>query len=452
MISPSACRERSAGSSPTASAPLTQQLLREPCGGDIGSAAFDIMCFGEALPRRGLDPRVVRAIAQIGRFCGEPVTAASCAAEAGLSSSRFLHLFKQETGISFRAFRAWKRARHLLHFANQDLNLAHLAQDIGYPDSTHFSHSIRRFYGLKPRAIFSGSRDLAIRIARIAHGRKKPDDARRMIAGRIPWEPRRDIARVPIHERQGRHHLRAERRADRPEAASRAGDAGGNGARGEGRLRRRRQHHAYPSAPAGAGQGTSAVLGGRASPARSSRRSARPARASSSITPRAQSGPDYKGALDCVRETKPEMAACNAGSLNYLKVKADNTWAWPPMMFDNSVEKVQDYLDVMKQADTIPEFECFDVGIVRCVGMYRQTGMYSGPLEYNFVMGVASGMPADPELLPILLEAESAGCALAGHRDRAGRNLAAASALRRSRRPSAHRAGRYVLSAPTAPR
>ena len=104
----------------------------------------------------------LKSIAQIGRFCGEPVTAASCAAEAGLSSSRFLHLFKQETGISFRAFRAWKRARHLLHFANQDLNLAHLAQDIGYPDSTHFSHSIRRFYGLKPRAIFSGSRDLAI--------------------------------------------------------------------------------------------------------------------------------------------------------------------------------------------------------------------------------------------------------------------------------------------------
>ena len=62
------------------------------------------------------------------------------------------------------------------------------------------------------------------------------------------------------------------------------------------------------------------------------------------------SGPNYGGALDCVRETKPEMAACNAGSLNYLKVKADNTWAWPPMLFDNAVEKVQDYLDVMKNA------------------------------------------------------------------------------------------------------
>jgi AraC-like DNA-binding protein len=128
----------------------------------ITSAELDVMCFGEALPPRALDPRVARSIAQIDSFSGAPVTAASCAAAAGLSSSRFLHLFKQETGISFRAFRAWKRARHLLHFANQDINLAHLAQDIGYPDSTHFSHSIRRFYGLMPRAIFSGSRDLAI--------------------------------------------------------------------------------------------------------------------------------------------------------------------------------------------------------------------------------------------------------------------------------------------------
>jgi AraC-like DNA-binding protein len=139
-----------------------EQLREKPHRDGISSIELDVMCFGETLPARALDPRVARSIAQIESFSGEPVTAASCAAAAGLSCSRFLHLFKQETGISFRAFRAWKRARHLLHFANQNINLAHLAQDIGYPDSTHFSHSIRRFYGLKPRAIFSGSRDLAI--------------------------------------------------------------------------------------------------------------------------------------------------------------------------------------------------------------------------------------------------------------------------------------------------
>ncbi|MDR3469744.1 MAG: 3-keto-5-aminohexanoate cleavage protein [Xanthobacteraceae bacterium] len=115
-------------------------------------------------------------------------------------------------------------------------------------------------------------------------------------------------------------------------------------------------------------------------------------------------GPDYAGALACIRETRPEMAACNAGSLNYLKVKADGTWAWPPHVFDNPPQKIQAYLDAMKDAGSMPEFECFDVGIVRSVAMYRQTGMYDGPLEYNFVMGVASGMPADPDLLPILLK------------------------------------------------
>ena len=101
-------------------------------------------------------------------------------------------------------------------------------------------------------------------------------------------------------------------------------------------------------------------------------------------------GPAIDGPLACLEAVRPEIAACNAGSLNYLKVKADNTWAWPPMMFDYAVEKVKDYLDVMNAVGTIPEFECFDVGIVRCVGMYHQVGMYRGPLEYNFVMGVAS--------------------------------------------------------------
>ena len=115
-------------------------------------------------------------------------------------------------------------------------------------------------------------------------------------------------------------------------------------------------------------------------------------------------GPDYQGAIDCLRATRPEMAACNAGSLNYLKVRSNGTWAWPPMLFDNLPAKVKDFLDVMKETGTLPEFECFDVGIVRCVEMYVQTGMYKGLPEYNFVMGVESGMPADADLLPILLK------------------------------------------------
>jgi uncharacterized protein (DUF849 family) len=113
-------------------------------------------------------------------------------------------------------------------------------------------------------------------------------------------------------------------------------------------------------------------------------------------------GTDISGPVACLRRVKPEAAACNAGSLNYLKLKEDGTWAWPPMVFDNPVEKVQAMLDVMNELHIHPEFECFDVGIVRSVGMYLKAGMFTGVPELNFVMGVASGMPCDADLLALL--------------------------------------------------
>jgi uncharacterized protein (DUF849 family) len=69
------------------------------------------------------------------------------------------------------------------------------------------------------------------------------------------------------------------------------------------------------------------------------------------------------------------------------------------------VVKVQQFLDVMAECGAHPEFECFDVGIVRSVTMYLKAGMLKpgmGRAEYNLVMGVASGMPCDAELLALL--------------------------------------------------
>lgn len=111
---------------------------------------------------------------------------------------------------------------------------------------------------------------------------------------------------------------------------------------------------------------------------------------------------DQKGALACIRAGRPEIAACNAGSLNYLKVRANGTWAWPPMLFENPVDKVEELLAVCRETNTRPEFECFDLGIVRSVGMFSEVGMVVKP-NYNLVMGVASGMPADSDLLALLL-------------------------------------------------
>jgi 3-keto-5-aminohexanoate cleavage enzyme len=115
-------------------------------------------------------------------------------------------------------------------------------------------------------------------------------------------------------------------------------------------------------------------------------------------------GPDISAPAACLEKFKPEMAACNAGSLNYLKLKSDGNWAWPPTLFDNPVDKVERFLTVMKANGVVPEFECFDSGIVRSVGLYQRNSMFAGPAHISLVMGVASGMPAKPEWLPLLIE------------------------------------------------
>lgn len=123
---------------------------------------FDLSLFGRELPARALDHRVAAVLNEIKRVPPASIGAEHCAASAQLSYSRFLHLFKQEVGVPFRTFRSWKRARSLLHYVTGAENLTDIALNVGYPDSSHFSHSIRQVYGLKPKDIFAGSRKLAI--------------------------------------------------------------------------------------------------------------------------------------------------------------------------------------------------------------------------------------------------------------------------------------------------
>ncbi len=115
-------------------------------------------------------------------------------------------------------------------------------------------------------------------------------------------------------------------------------------------------------------------------------------------------GPDVSGPLACLERVRPEMAALNAGSLNYLKVRKDGGWAWPPLLFDNPVEKVQSFTTFMYSHGVMPECECFDTGIVRSVGLYLEAGLLRRPVDVSLIMGVASGMPARPSWLPLLVD------------------------------------------------
>lgn len=122
----------------------------------------DQFIFGQSLERRLLDPRMAAVVDKINNEPCDLFGAEECAMYVDLSFSRFLHLFKQELGTTFRSFRAWKRARTFLSHVNTEVSLTYIAFEIGYPDSSHFSHTVRRYWGLTPKDIVAGSRQLAV--------------------------------------------------------------------------------------------------------------------------------------------------------------------------------------------------------------------------------------------------------------------------------------------------
>lgn len=115
-------------------------------------------------------------------------------------------------------------------------------------------------------------------------------------------------------------------------------------------------------------------------------------------------GDDIAGPVACLERVRPEMAALNAGSLNYLKVRSSGQWAWPPLLFDNPVSKIQRFAEAMAALDILPECECFDTGILRSVDMFVRNGLIPPEPHVSLVMGVDSGMPAKPAWLDLLTD------------------------------------------------
>lgn len=127
------------------------------------SATFDQLVLGRALPVRAVDPRLLPVLAALRTADPEDaLSAADCATMTGLSVSRFLHLFRAETGVPFRSARMWHRARRFLDRAQGTSSLTGIAMDLGYPDAAHFSRSIHRTFGMQPRTLRQGARMLRL--------------------------------------------------------------------------------------------------------------------------------------------------------------------------------------------------------------------------------------------------------------------------------------------------
>jgi AraC-like DNA-binding protein len=72
------------------------------------------------------------------------------AEHAGLSASRFLHLFKAETGVPLRRYRIWNRMGAAVRACGEGGSLTEAAHAAGFASSAHFSSAFRAMFGMMP--------------------------------------------------------------------------------------------------------------------------------------------------------------------------------------------------------------------------------------------------------------------------------------------------------------
>lgn len=97
-----------------------------------------------------VDPRVVRAIADIREHIDEPILLSALARRASLSPGRFRHLFVAETGVSLRAFVLWERLNRALSIGFSGGSWTEAAHAANFADSAHLTRTCRRMFGLAP--------------------------------------------------------------------------------------------------------------------------------------------------------------------------------------------------------------------------------------------------------------------------------------------------------------
>ncbi|MEI9899840.1 MAG: helix-turn-helix domain-containing protein [Hyphomicrobium sp.] len=129
---------------------LRAQYELRPEADDLRARMLDIVDFATRKARRLMDARVARAVEDLQVHASDAVSAADAAARAGLSASRFQHLFTAEVGVPFRRYRSWHRVRMAIREVIGGSNYTAAAHAAGFADQAHFTREFRRTFGAPP--------------------------------------------------------------------------------------------------------------------------------------------------------------------------------------------------------------------------------------------------------------------------------------------------------------
>lgn len=116
--------------------------------------------------------------------------------------------------------------------------------------------------------------------------------------------------------------------------------------------------------------------------------------------------------LAVVPRFKPELASCNAGSVNFVLQRAVEKiknykydWELPYLqntydfVFTNTFRGIEYYIRTMEENGTKPELEIYDVGMINNVAYFVEKGLLKTPVYLQFVLGILGGIPPSAENL-----------------------------------------------------
>jgi uncharacterized protein (DUF849 family) len=102
-----------------------------------------------------------------------------------------------------------------------------------------------------------------------------------------------------------------------------------------------------------------------------------------------------------IRESRPEIAALNMGTMNYSKYSRVRKAFDFDMVFPNTYEKIIKLLTAMKESGVKPELECFDSGHTQGIWPLIDMGLLEQPLQFSFILNVLGGIPGHVESLQL---------------------------------------------------
>ena len=110
-----------------------------------------------------------------------------------------------------------------------------------------------------------------------------------------------------------------------------------------------------------------------------------------------------------IKESRPEIAALNMGTMNYSKYSEKRKQFVFDMIFPNPYGKIVKLLQAMNEAGVKPELECFDTGHTQGIGPLVDMGVLKHPLQFSFIVNVLGGIPPMIESLQLQTKIMPAG-------------------------------------------